>query len=389
MMNRLAGGGLKRQATPLDLVLFGLLWYYGITLTWCTSEFLVESFIVYFFLNYCMFYISGVIVNDSKVFIRSVFAWIVGGVICAIGIVASEYIELEKTWVLAKNIKIYLAMVQTVERPSGFAYCNTVAAAVVPPILMLLGVLQYVRTKKAKFFLLTLIFFLFYALILTESRGGVIGLVGGFFFFFLFNPRYRGKQIRTLICVFLFSGMTLLITDPSFIDRILVGFGYSGELLVPKEGNNTFSGGQSTRGLTGIGIRLYWWKSAFEKVKEKPYRLLFGYGQTSYLQQIKYLEHSILMGFFFDAGVIGILLMMLIFVIVMSNVFQIVRHPREQKEYYLFLGVISGVIAILGIHGLINFDLIALPVWFIFGYCMAVINVVKRALYGRDAVAVV
>jgi len=213
--------------------------------------------------------------------------------------------------------------------------------------------------------------FYFCMMLLPASRGALLGYCGAAVLLILALPATRRVLLRktTLFVVLVIVGM--LVTTPGYIDRMLVGFGYTGELLFSKKKSSTSSSSDAT----GISTRVKIWRKGFQAVGESGGTVLGGLGTGGFMYRIKVFEvHNVYLAFYYDMGLAGIFLLFFLGFILVRRTFPIAMayHARLARPptapdpagpasadfvLVMFFAVLTAFMAEVAIHGLVDYDL--------------------------------
>lgn len=337
-----------------------------------------------------IYYVIINVVISENILRTSIKVWIASGVASAGAIIASQWIDKEKTIYFTNNSGIKLAFQELLTRPSGFAGSNHVAGFVSTAFFMTLGSMMYEKRWKVKVIYLLIMPLLLYSVLLTSSRGVIIGLTGAYLFFIAVHDRFKAKFIRYSLIMMISTVFLVLLVKPAFIDRMLIGFGYTGPLLFSGVGsyNGSEADTESGQGLSGMEMRKIWWGNALAEMARHPLKLFFGlgiggfyyYSQGSGMTVSSPEVNSISFAFFYDIGIFGIILFILLTYLIMSNLYHYLKNAERSYSYYMLLAATTAMIAETGIHGLIDYDLTSYGAkffWFPLGFAMAVLNIVK------------
>jgi hypothetical protein len=223
--------------------------------------------------------------------------------------------------------------------------------------------------------------FMAIAMFMTSSRGTIIGFAAGVLAFILLHEKGRTKFIVLTALFTIAIPALMLIAKPQFVDRLLVGFGYQGELIFSeaKKSGTTESKLEST----GMDVRMQWWRTGFDRMVERPHKLLFGLGPGGFVYYTESPEvHSFFLAMFYDIGLFGVLLFlaasyMQLHLLVRS--FASVN--RGSEEYLALIATTAIVIGEVCVHGLIEYEftsMIGRYPWFYLALNLAVANAVLK-----------
>lgn len=359
-----------------------------ISCIWAPNSEMAFWLSVILLLNLSLYYVIINIVIHDNILRRSIKVWIASGIVVSAGIVASQWIDISKTIYLTNRSGIQLAFQELLTRPSGFAGSNHSGGFVSTAFFMTLGSMMYEKRWKIKVIYLLIMAFLLFGVILTVSRGVIVGLTGAFLFFISVHDRFKNKFIRYSLIMMILTLFLVLLAKPGFIDRILIGFGYTGNLIFSDtEYVGTEAETSEGEGLSGMEMRMIWWKNALNEMVRHPLKLLFGLGIGGFFyysgggNTVTSPEvNSISFAFFYDMGIFGIILFILLIYVIVGNLYHYLKNAERSYSYYMLLAATTAMIAEAGIHGLIDFDLTSYGTkffWLTLGFTMAVLNILK------------
>lgn len=370
----------RREDLSIYIILVTVVIYESFSLLWAQSLTLGLMLVFSLFFNFSLFYLAIAILKDNASLKRLARVWVVIGIIVATGVILSQWLDYEEKIGLNKYLTLKLAFGEITNRAAGFGGPAHEAGFLVFPIFILIGNLFASDSFSKKLFHLLIMGYLIVGLIVTASRGALIGMLGGVLLLFLIHPFAKSKFIRySLLFTFLVS-LTILIAKPSYIDRIMVGFGYSGQLYFSDEGN-TYATSSDTSKLSGMKQRISWWETALNKMQDRPYKLLLGLGVGSFIIYTKaFGTHSVPLSFFFDMGLTGAILLIFLVIILYKKFSYYIKYGRLTYCYYIFIVSVAAFVGDVGIHGLMDYDLSyygSKMFWFPLGYVCALLNIMK------------
>lgn len=377
--------------SSISIILIAIVIYEVFSLLWTdafTLGFLLVFSIVF---NFLLFYVSTVVLKDEASLKRLTNALVVAGIIVATGVILSQWYDFSEKIRLTKYLTLKMAYGTIASRAAGFGGPAHSAGFLMLPIFIMIGNLFTVDRFSRKSLNILIIGYLIIGLITTASRGGLIGMMGGFFLLFLLHPFTKNKFIKYSFLIILLIPLIILIAKPSYIDRILIGFGYTGELYFSEEKTTQDSSDTGTEGASGMELRKSWWETAFNEMLLNPHKLLLGLGIGSFIDLTGAIgTHSVILSFFFDMGLIGIILCILLVIILYKKISYLFIYGKRTYCYYLLICSVVAFVGDVGIHGLIDYDLTYYPskmFWFPIGYLAALLNIIKlenRELAGEQ-----
>lgn len=381
----LARRDMKIGKTPLDGVLLLIVAYQLISILWMPNPLMSGLVFITLLLNLVFYVLTTSIVSSEDMLRRVAKVIIITGVINATGIIASQWVSYTHEIFMSRTWGFVFEFSAHNTRPSGFGGANHTAGFTNLAIFMALGSMLWESRKKMKFVYFIAAAYMAGGVILTESRGGLFGLIGALVLFIFIETRFRGKQIRSLVMLVFILICLLFAVKPSLIDRILIGFGYTGELYFSEK---AYFSGQAVSdsghqgSLSGMDIRKVWWTNALRAMINKPAKLIFGLGCGGYLYYAKGSPevNSIYFSFFFDMGLFGIAMLVLLLILIFSNLYKYMKIEESTYSRCMLTAAFAAMVAIIGIHGLIEYDLSSFgskTVWFPLALTMAILNIVK------------
>lgn len=371
-----------RERTPLDVVLLLVVIYEMISLIWTPSFSYGSLTLLVLCLNYLLFYISGAIIRDEEILRKCVTFWIVSGVIASTGVVLTNYwLDVGKVYEFG-NYAFQFSLRRLHGRASGLAGCDHVAGFLNMTIAFTIGAMLVTQRQGRRYYLFLLVLYMFYGMILTGSRGAFIGLIGQLIFLLYMYLPFRRKLIRNSVIIAIILLLMVFVAKPGFIDRLLIGFGYHGELLFSEERGLGYS---EELGLSaaGLDIRLYWWEKVLKIMIENPIFLItgLGIGGFVYYSQTSPEVNNIAFAFFYEMGIFGIILSIFFFATLVRSLTYYFKTCQNRYLYIMLLASTMALIADPGIHGLIDYDLNSFGsrlFWFPLGFSMAILNLIRK-----------
>ncbi|EFL50748.1 conserved hypothetical protein [Solidesulfovibrio fructosivorans JJ]] len=266
-------------------------------------------------------------------------------------------------------------------RAGGIESWNQSAGLLTVASILAAGYAVLARTLGRRILWALAAMYFFCAMLLPASRGALLGFLGAAVLFLLVHPLTRRLFLKktTLFVGVLVIG--ILVTTPEYIDRLMVGFGYTGELLFSKKKAASTSDSDAT----GLSTRFKIWKSGFRDMGDKPGTLVAGLGAGGFTYHVKVFEiHNLYLAFFFDMGIFGLFLLAfwaVVFFLRSRPVFDryeawLLRPPdgfRASRDFtcVMFFAALTTVVSELAIHGLVDYDLTSFVSRYAFLYLAA------------------
>lgn len=392
--------GVARRRPLRESPVTGVLWiivaFEAVSIVWAPHFGIAVWLSVMALLNIALFYLVLNTVVDEQTLRKAARIWICAGVVVSTAIILSQWIDVEKTIFITKASGFKMAFQEQVDRPAGLGGGDHVAGYVSMAIFMALGSMAHEKRRKVKGVYFVLIMYMLYGIILTACRGVMIGLMCAYLFFIFINPAFRTRFIRYSFLFVALLVFTVLVVKPGLIDRMLIGFGYTGKLLFS---DKTYTGTEADtsqgQGLSGMEMRKIWWENGLHEMVKHPHKLLVGLGNGGFIYYSSGTNtvtspeaNSVWFAFFYDMGVMGVLLLIILLYLIVKNLYFCLRSSKRDYLYYMLLATVAALISESAVHGLVDYDLTSYGskyFWFPLGLAMAVANIVKERQKAADA----
>ena len=337
-------------------------------------------------LNIVLYYCIMLLVDTERkvdILLKTIMA---SALMTSIGVVASLYYDYDIHKYLTSKLALELFFYTT--RAGGIESWNQSAGLLNVASILAAAYAVLARSRVRRFFWAGAALYFFCMMLLPASRGALLGFLGAITIFLLIHPLTRPFFLKKTAIFIAILVLGILITSPEYIDRLLVGFGYTGELLFSKKKSSTSSDSDAT----GLSTRFKIWGKGFRTMGDRPGTLLVGLGPGGFTYHAKVFEvHNVYLAFFFDVGLFGVFILAFFVFIFLSRgmpVFQfyearLIRPPPGVKSAtkdfptVMFFGTLTALLAEVGIHGLVDYDLTSLVSRYVYLY-LAVYDVVLR-----------
>ncbi len=263
-------------------------------------------------------------------------------------------------------------------RIGGLCSANQAGGFLVLSLFLAVGLaMRYRRFARVGLCLLALAFLTF--VVVSGSRGAILGFLGASGAFMLLHSAIRRRILSRSVLLAVLLGVAILVGKPSFIDRMLVGFGYSGPLLFSEKKTS-----DSAANVSGSVARFRMWRDALNVMADEPGLFILGLGPGGFIWHTREPEvHSLWLAFFFDLGLVGGMTGILGLAVLATSVAAAVKRAPPSPARTLFLAVAVGCLAEIGIHSLIDHDLTS-PVsrftWLYLSILAAALKIVQESM---------
>ncbi len=334
-----------------------------------------------------LLYITIINTVDSTRTVRAfTHTWLWSGLVVSVCVVLSQYWEVQWNHHFSDAVTLNALFQKQTYRPAGVGGAINIGGFLGMTSMLALGYICWEKTWRRRVPYVLAFLLILHATILTLARGAILSMIGAFAFFVIMHEQLRKYFLSTMVAfVFLLVAMTFL-SNPAFVDRILVGFGYQGELMFTDQ--NAGSGQSESEllasgsGLSGFDIRNLWWKNALREMAEHPVKYLTGLGMGGFIYYSQFYDtvtspevNSYHFSFFFDFGLIGVMLYLVFVVMVGSYILKALRTGPPDYLNAMLIAVTAGMIADTVIYGLIDNDLTSYGAryfWFPLAFNLAV-----------------
>ncbi len=383
---KFAKNDLFFKRTPLDGLLVIILSYQFISISWVPGHTMSALVFLNLLMNLVFYFVTTNIINNDRVLKQTVYIVIVTGLINVSGIIASMFVSASHDIWITDSVGLIFEFTSHNNRPGGFGGANHAAAFTNFAFFCALGALILSKTKRKKMILITTLLFMAAGVILTQSRGAFIGLAGAMVFYILINLKIFKRPLFVTISAMVILLSLVVIVKPSFLERVMIGFGYQGTLYLSQK--DSFSGDESISAdhpasISGMSARKAWWMNALNEMMHRPAKLFFGLGCGGYLYYAQGSPevNSIYFSFIYDMGIFGLILMLLVATLLVSNLYTYLSLPEISYAKRMLFSFTAAMVSIIVIHGLIEFDLSSFGsklIWFILALSMAAVNIIKN-----------
>ncbi len=376
---------LRRQSTPLDPVLGLLFVYQGVTLIWTPSLELGLHFFLLLCFNLLTYYLLTAVVKTLRQLKLVIAFMIVSALIHTVSVFISQWYTPHAELHFTKNVVLsYFALEQKASRPWGLGGGPTMSGLLVAAIIFVLGLMVNAR-KVSQLVLAFVAGLLAYSIVLMGVRAAFIALIPAFVLFFRLHPAFRTRFIRYAVLCTTIVLFIVITATPGFIDRMLVGFGYRGEPIFTKKMNQNTVGSaklsSKNEGITGMKARGQMWLDGLRYMQEAPCTFVTGMGIGGLVHVSPNTPreiHSLLLAFFFDMGLVGIILLIFICYVVFGEMYHTLKVLEDDELSSLTLASCVVLLTVFGIEGLVWFDINSPSsryVWFLLGLHAAIGNI--------------
>jgi len=303
-----------------------------------------------------------------------VAAFVAAAFLAAASGACSLYWTYELRLQLGDGLYFNFGIANFAKRAAGFTTSNFLASTISMGCICLTALTPYFRgvrrvTIYAAFCVLCV------GLSLTASRGGIISMLLATLLAISISPALTGRKFRFIMLQVVLFGLATFVTNVKFLDTLLVGFGFTGQLTMSEH----------YAGLKGSGMaaRLEWWSGVTGKMLEMPASMIYGLGLGGFYfhNTAKVDPHSTWMQFFFDLGAIGLVLFIIITLVMCSEFTRVLRKASPQLiEYGCFLGLAVSVACVYYLHGFMDNDLTHKHPITLLSFSLAALNVLKHDL---------
>ncbi len=372
----------KRPHNTLDPLVILVVIYQTVSILWAPSLEVSLLTLIILYSNFLLYYLPGALIRDQKTLKNCINAWIITGVIVGIGVLLTNnnFIHIGDTVLINKDMGFMYEFKEHHNRASGFAGSDHAGGFLILTSAFTIGYMIVAKGWK-KILLFAVVIFLFYCNIVTVTRSTMFGNIALFFMFFFINPLYRKKLIKYSFITVILSFFVIIAAKPGMFDRTLIGLGIiDSPIFYEKE----ITSEETLENISGMGIRIIWWKDSLKVMLDDPSRLLLGLGLSGFVYHTTSPEvNGATWAFFYEMGIFGTILLIFILINLFTTFkpyFVNINFKEMGYPAIMLICAVLGYIGDTGIHGLIDYDLTgpgSRLVWFPLGFIMAILNIVK------------
>ncbi|MFP5259856.1 MAG: O-antigen ligase family protein [Acidobacteriota bacterium] len=318
----------------------------------------------------------------------------------SIGVIAAMYYELDLHRYLTSRWALELHLYTI--RAGGIESWNQSAGLLSVASFIAAGYAVLARARLARVLWALASMYFFCTMLLPASRGALLGFMGAAMLLLVALPATRRIFIRksTLFVILVIAGM--LITTPGYIDRMLVGFGYTGELLFSKKKSSTSSSSDAT----GLSTRFKIWAKGFRAMGAEPDTVVGGLGAGGFTYKVDVFEvHNIYLAYYYDMGLVGLFLLAFFCFIFLGRTVPVYHAFQARlllppgtgeatgRDFVLvmFYAVLTALVAEVAVHGIVDYDLtsfVSRYAFFYLGLYDVVLRLARQRLDGPGFAAV-
>ncbi|MBF0486565.1 MAG: O-antigen ligase family protein [Nitrospirae bacterium] len=380
--------GLKRQPTPVDIVVLAILAYNGISLLWTPSLEEGSLFYLQMLFGALIYYLVTGIVTSREMLHKFIVTLLVSGVICSLAVFVSKWYMSFYDFLIAPHtmLSVY-GLRQIMNRPTGLTIGAPSTPLEMEMIIISLTLLLLTKDRRLKtlYGLVAAVGSL--AIVMMAVRGAFVALGAAIVMFFKFHPIYKERFVKYTAITLLVYLVIIVTATPGFIDRLIIGFGYKGHTMFTTSTtlkSNTEELSSKNEGVTGIGSRMTMWKTGLRYMVQNPYTFITGIGVGGFVYVVPETiseVHSLIFSFFFEMGVFGILALAFFINFFARTFHQTWKEFDSSYMANLMFALNVIVVAVFAVNGLIQFDLTshtARFVWFLLGFYLVVLRIYKQ-----------
>ncbi len=358
--------------TPLDPWLWLISAYLALSVFWSPDQTLALLLVCNVIFHLLLYHLVINTLSDEKALLNYLKVTMVGGVLCAIAILVSNDLDEILVLDLGRHIQLQLAFGEQANRPAGIGGADHVAGYAATAIFAFLGFMLLKKGWLKRAVWLSLATLCFCSVLYTVSRGGLIAVSAAFVLFLLLQVRLKPHLLKLSALYGVVSLLLIVLVAPGLIDRLLIGFGYTGQLVVANRQftaneANTAAGGN----VTGMGARISWWKNALKEMERNPWKYLTGLGLAGFSVYSVHQGYpspetnNIILSFFFEGGLFGVMILAPVLYVILMNVFNSYAVSRDEWRV-LLVTAMAMVTSDMGVRGMIDYDLFSYGAKFCF-----------------------
>ncbi len=367
--------------TPLTGIVAFIVVYLCASYLWAPNKTLALFLGILLLLYVYIFFLMIHFIRDADSLRKTLNVMMITGIIASTGVIVSMWVDYKETFPLVSGLNFEIIFGEMENRPAGFGPHNVIAGLLAFLALLAIGRALASERTRDKVIHSVIASYMTIGVILTVCRGALVGILVGVVVLMTAHPLARTKAVKYSAIIFALIFCAIMVTKPSYIDRILIGFGYTGTLYFSQDLGYGSSYTGSEEGTSGLDARKKWWKKGLAVMAERPLTFIFGLGMGGFINHTESNHtHSLPLSFFYDMGLVGVVILMICVMILSRNFIFYITKAKRTYSYYMFLAAVAAFVAEIGVHGLIDYDFYfysAKIVWVSLGYVLAALNIVR------------
>ncbi len=351
----------------MNMLLFLLVTWSGFSVLWSPEIHVGLYAGIELFLNFFMYLLLIFLIKTesdiNKVVRVYIFMAVITAIAMMISVIPSDSLSIDEKYTLSHVLRVSLAFTTNVKRASGFAETHIAAMIVDIGILFGMGLLSHSKSKTEKVILFSVIAFLFFTTLFTQTRAPLAALLMGMGYLILVIKNFRAFLIRNLYIFavgFIFLFGIYIMSQLELMDILGLNKAAPSRYLSTSQTEDA------------ITSRYKYWKQVFKAVENKEaYIYGLGAGGSTYTLYPTPHPHNVYLSVFFDFGLIGFMLMLILILLATAKIVFIIR---ELEDGYIktMLISLSGCMVTLGAECLLDFDYNLPLAWILMGIGVAI-----------------
>lgn len=366
-----------RPAQPLDSFVLLLFFFELVGTLWAVNPVYSLFWHIFLFFNLLIYFFTTYFVSSVQRLGQMLHVLFATGILISVCMILNFWIDKQYSIEICKYTQIEYGFSSVVNRLSGYASAQHGSGFLVLLLFLLLPVITNEKNRKRQYLYVGIALLFLVALMLSLARGSLLGLIAIVPFYIVLDPRFRNKRFLSITICYGIIFATMITAKPTYIDRIMLTLGYTGEMT----GSNRFfrtsnidvSKGQ---GVTGWDTRMYRFNRALEYMSTRPVTFLTGLGAGGFTAVQKFDPEvtNLLLALFFDLGLIGIFLLYLLLYSLARSFISAYHSGPFTQSHRIMLASFCGLLADGFVHGQFDYDWNALGsklIFFYMGFYMA------------------
>lgn len=309
------------------------------------------------FLHFCMYLLFFHLIKTKENIIRAIrtliFTAMMTAVTMLISIFPIDVINIHKTYPLTNNLNASFIFGTYQLRAYGLMEPHASGVFLGFGVLFSLGLLSQSRDKKEKVILSLIIIFLIGIALYTKARGAIISMLLSIVFLIFAMKKFREYLFRNLF-IFAFCFLVLL-------GIFTTTHSYLMDYIKPYLPSMTELEDSS------IEYRFKYWKTMFTVMADNAVMLQgLGIGGTAYYLSPVPHAHNFWLSIFFDFGLIGFILFLILKFIALTKLLLTVRTLKDGFAKAMLVSTLGCIIS-FGLAALVDFEYNFKLLWILMG----------------------
>ncbi len=348
----------SRPAYPMDGFIFLLLFIEILGTFWAVDPVYSLFFHIFMIFNVLLYFLTTTYIQTKEALDRLLKVLIFTGILISFCMILNLWIDVEYQINLTDNVKVVYGFSSVVQRLSGYASAQHGSGFIVFLLFLISAVAINDKNQKKRILYLLITLLLLVALVLSVARGSLLGLIVLVPVYVFLDPYFASRRWRTIAIAFAVILFVIIVAKPTYIQRIMLGFGYSGEMSGAQFYRPTNIDVTKGQGLTGWDTRIYRYDMALTYMAKHPLTIITGLGPGGFIavQDFDPMVTNVVLALLFELGLMGIFLLFFLLYSLGTSFKTAYNCQRFSHTQRIMLASFCGLLAEIFVHGQFEYD---------------------------------